>query len=180
MNLELSHRSPRRLSRGGRIGWCVLAAVVPLAGCDGDTPTAPERAATVGASPTVTATPTATPTPLPGPLAVVQFALAPARSAYRHAFTVRFDVREARGIPIFVTPNGVWSRASYAFPEREGGFRDYRVGAFESVTFEIFVEHNEDIPCSAGLFVGVHVAADDGLSTQFEKEFNCTTGYWPL
>ncbi len=165
---------PRRRS------WTALGLLISLgmlAACDGDTPTAPERA---GAVPTMTAIPTVTPTPLPGPLAVVEFALAPAHSGYRHAFTVRFDVREARGIPISVTPNGVWSPASYAFPQNESRSQDYQVGAFGSVTFEILVEHNEDIPCSAGLFVGVHIAADDGLSANFEKEFNCTTGYWPL
>jgi hypothetical protein len=171
----------RRLLRKGRIVFWVLAAVVPLAGCDRDTPTAPERAATVGATPTVTPLPTATPTPLPGPLAVVEFTLAPARSAYRHAFIVRIDVREARGIPIFVTPTGVWSRGGgYTFPERESGFQVFRVEAFESVTFDMLVEHNEDIPCSAGLFAGVNIESADGLRARFEKEFNCATGYWPL
>ena len=90
-------------------------------------------------------------------------------------------MREARGIPISVVPRSVWSRGGgYAFPNMKSGFQDYRVGAFGSVTFELLVEHNEGIPCSAGLFVGVNIDAADGVSAQFEKEFNCTTGYWPL
>jgi len=159
----------------------VLAALVPALGCDGDTPTAPPRAATAAVVATATAIPTATPTPLPGPLAAVEFTLVPAHSAFRHAFRVRFDVHETRGIPISVTPMSVGSRGGgYSFPNRESGFQDFQVDAFGSVSFNLLVEHGEDIPCSAGLFVGVNVESADGMKAEFRKEFNCTTGYWPL
>jgi hypothetical protein len=165
-----------------RIVFSVLVAVVPLAGCNDDTPTAPERAATIGPAPTVTASPTATPTPLPGPLAAVQIALAPetSRLGLPHAFAIHIDVRETRGVAISASYRGVFSGANYNFPAWESGGGAVSIAPFASGSLEVFVEHDHDIPCETGIAVELEINASDGSTAHIEKHFDCTTGYWPL
>lgn len=52
--------------------------------------------------------------------------------------------------------------------------------AFATATIIVFVEHNGDIACDAGLSVKVRIDSSDGLSADFEQRFGCTTGFWPL
>ena len=172
----------RQRFRRGRIVFCVLAAVGPLAGCDEDTPTGPPRAATVAAVPTATAIPTATPTPLPGPLAAVQVTLAPetSRLGLPHAFAIHIDVRETRGVAISATYRGVGSRADYNFPAWESGGGSVSIAPFASGSLDVFVEHDHDIPCSTGIAVELEINASDGSTAHIETLFDCTTGYWPL
>lgn len=172
----------RQPFRRVRIGFCVLVAVVPLAGCNDDTPTAPERAATIGPAPTVTASQTVTPTPLPGPLAEVQVTLAPEtpRLGLRHAFAIHIDVRETRGVAISASYRGVGSGADYNFPAWESGGGSVSIAPFASGSLDVFVEHDHDIPCETGIAVELEINASDGATARFDKHFDCTTGYWPL
>lgn len=172
---------PRQLFRRSRIVLCVLVAVVPLAGCDDDSPTAPERSATIGPTSTATAIPTVTPTPTAGPLAVAEFSLVPTSSSFLHAFRVHVDVRETRGVPITVTSLGVASHGGgYTFPAREWASATLQLPAFGTGTLDHLVEHDADIPCDQGLLVGIEVWSPDGRTGTITHEFNCTTGYWPL
>jgi hypothetical protein len=155
--------------------FCVLTAVLPVGGCHDDGPTAARG---------VTPLPFATPTPNAGPLAAVQVTLAPATSAegYWHAFTVHIEVRETRGVPITAIYQGVSSSAGgYLFPERESSATwSLPLVAFGSGTFDVLVEHNDNIPCDAGLIVTLKIQSADGLMAFIDKRFDCTTGYWPL
>ncbi len=165
-----------------QIVFCVLVAAVPLAGCNDDTPTAPERAATIGPRPTATAIPTATPTPLPGPLAAVEVTLAPetSRLGLPHAFAIHIDVRETRGVAISAVYRGVFSGTNYNFPAWESGGGAISIAPFANSSLDVFVEHDHDIPCSTGIGVELEINASDGSTAHIEKLFDCTTGYWPL
>jgi hypothetical protein len=169
-----------RLSASARIAFCLFAALVPLGGCEGDGPTAPQVAAHQPTRPP-TAIPTATPTPTAGPLAIARFTLVPASSpGFQHAFRVRADLTETRGVGVSVTALGVSSRGGgYTFPTREGSGGAY-LPAFGVATVEHLVEHNGDIPCEDGLVVGVGIRSPDGRTGQILHEFGCGDGYWPL
>lgn len=160
-----------------RVVFGLLAALVPLAGCDGDSPTAPERVAAVPP----TTLPAATPTPTAGPLAVARFALVPATSpGFQHAFTVHVDLTETRGVPVSVRALGVSSRGGgYTFPTREWSAATF-LPAFGVATLEHLVEHNGDIPCDQGLVVGVSIRSPDGRTGEILHEFGCGSSYWPL
>ena len=158
-----------------RAALLFLAAFLPMAGCHDDGPTAARG---------VTPLPFVTPTPNTGPLAAMQVTLVPATSAeaYRHAFTVHIEVRETRGVPITAVYQGVYSSVGgYLFPERESGvIWQLPLPAFGSGTFDILVEHNEDVPCDAGLLVTLKIESEDGHAGLLDQHFDCTTGYWPL
>jgi len=168
----------RQWSGRARVAFCLLAAVIPLGACDGDTPTGPTRAVT--RVPPVTPAPTQTPTA--GPLAEVAVTLVPATSelGFQHAFTVHIAVRETRGAAITALYRGVFSPGNYLFPNRESGGGTFYVPPFGTATLDVFVEHNGDIPCDAGMSVEVRIDSSDRLTAVFEKRFDCTTGFWPL
>lgn len=169
----------RKLFGGARVVLCLLVGAIPIVACDGDTPTGPARVATL--RPTLPP-PAATPTPLPGPFATVDVSLLPATSpsGYRHAFTVRIEVRERRGTPIVARYRGVTSSiADYTFPWRESNIYDLNLPAFGAGTLEVLVEHGSDVPCSAGLDVWIQVLSA-GSTEDFFRSFNCGTGFWPL
>ena len=169
----------KQWSGRARVAFWLLAAVIPMGACDGDTPTSPTRAVT--RVPPVTPAPTQTPTA--GPLAEVAVTLLPATSdlGFQHAFTVHIVVRETRGAAITAHYLDVYSPAGgYLFPNRETGGGTISVSPFATATMDVFVEHNGDIPCDAGMSVGVRIDSSDGLTADFEKRFDCTTGFWPL
>ncbi len=167
----------RRISSTTVIACCPLAAVIPMGGCDGDTPTAPRRVVTIQP----TALPTSTPTPTAGPLAVARFTLVPASfPGLQHAFRVRADLTETRGVGVSVTALGVSSRGGgYTFPILELIAGAY-LPAYGVATGEHLVGHNDDIPCDRGLLVGVHIESPDGRTGNLVHEFGCDEGYWPL
>lgn len=164
----------RRLSGMARVACCILAAVIPLGGCDGDTPTGPSRAVPPSAL---------TPTPSAGPLAAVKVTLVPATSPHglRHAFTVHIEARETRGVPVTVDYLGLDSSGGgYDFPNWSTGPHNLPLSPFGIGTFDVLVEHDSAISCSDGLDVRLRIHTTDGKTADIVEHFNCTTGYWPL
>lgn len=168
----------REWSGRARVALCLLAGLIPLGACDGDTPTSPTREVT--RAPAVTPAPTQTPTA--GPLAEVTVTLVPATSGqgFRHAFTVHIDVHETRGAAITARYRGVFSPGDYVFPHWETGGGTLVLSPFSAAAMDVLVEHNADIPCGRSLYVELQVESSDGLTAVFEKRFDCTTGFWPL